>query len=128
MRKPMELSLKFLRKRGYYPEVIETKIPFPKPYGTTRDPFGCDILAVASAAPPLLAQTTSRQGMSARKKRLEEIDALKLWCNWGRVELHGWYKDGGLWRAKVFEYAQVDGAPHAWIGVLGVENLTGGPK
>jgi hypothetical protein len=117
---PMERSLIFLRKRGYEAEALERFMPHPPP-GHLKDVFGCDILGIAPAAPPVLVQTTSRSGMSSRKKKLDEIEALKWWVLYARLELHGWDLpdvEPKRWRCKVMEFTLVDGE-YQWVGILG---------
>ena len=115
--------MKFLLKRGYIAEVIEKFIPFPKP-GHRKDTFGCDIFAIAPAAPPILVQSTTESNMSSRRKKMRDIDALRWFCLYGRVELHGWFQRPGtsIWCVRVDEFTMVNDE-YQFVQVLGAEHL-----
>lgn len=92
-------SIALLRDRGYQAERTEHYNPFCKRY---FDLFGfIDILAVKEGC-TLAIQTTSRGGMSQRRRKILEHENLAavLAAGWG-VELHGWDKRNRRWRVKV---------------------------
>lgn len=97
------------RKRGWVAGVVERRIPFPRPRGTTLDLFGViDVVALDLSAPvgqrTVGIQTTSggTGGSLAphRAKILAEPRA-KQWVEAGnRLELWTWAKQGARGKAK----------------------------
>lgn len=70
--------------------------------GIRQDLFGIiDILGVGGGR-TLAVQTTSRDNMSSRRKKIMEsaIFPELVKCGWC-IELHGWYKEKNRWQVQV---------------------------
>jgi hypothetical protein len=99
MSSPTKRTLAHLRKLGFTADVVERRIPG---CFTTRDLFGIgDILAVHPGERiVLLIQTTTRDHLADRLRRVREQPALPLLLDAGmQVEVWGWAKRGGRWQA-----------------------------
>jgi len=88
---PTQLSLKEMRARGYYSEVVERFNSFTK----TRNDFAgfIDVLCLGDGE-VVGVQTTSYSNMSARLKKIREHENLAVVLNSGiRILVHGWRKN-----------------------------------
>jgi hypothetical protein len=110
---PAARTLAECRKRGWIAGVVERRIPFPKPRGTTLDLFGViDIIAVDLSAPIGqriigIQATTGGAGdgkggrhAEHRTKILAEPRARQWIEGGGRLELWSWAKQGARGKAK----------------------------
>lgn len=93
MSSPTARSLELLRERGYRADVVERTIRLPGGRMFKRDLFGgFDIVAVGNGE-IVLVQTTSGSNVSARLKKLADLEALPLLREAGvRLLVHGWMK------------------------------------
>jgi hypothetical protein len=107
--------LAFLRRSGYFAEVVERWIPIPdraaaedkdaKPGPPTRpirrDLFSCiDIVAIRTGIAGVLGvQATSASNVAARVSKARKLAALVTWLRTGNAyEVWGWSQgDGGRW-------------------------------
>jgi hypothetical protein len=111
-----ELSLEYLRGRGFIADVVERRIPM-KPFPKTKDLFDfIDIVAVndrtsssdewnCNAMGVVFVQTTSATNKSARVHKMEqpEIGAKVFKVQHvGRIELHCWQKIHGRYEVAVY--------------------------
>lgn len=100
---PTQLSMRLLRNEGYgLVAVVEKWNPHAR---IRQDLFGFADLVAVDDNTVTLVQTTSRSNMSARRHKLEESTAVKVWLQSGtrRLELHGWRKKGRFWEVKIEE-------------------------
>lgn len=99
---PTSLTLRYLRRTGFFAEVCERWIPRAN---VRRDLFGIgDILAVTPDAPPLLVQCTSLANVSARIAKARNCPGLAIWLRTGsRFEVFGWALRQGRWVPKIVE-------------------------
>jgi hypothetical protein len=84
------------RKRGWTAGVVERRIQFPKPQGTTIDLFGViDVIAIADGRIIGIQVTSGSNHDSRKDKILAESRALE-WIERGRghLELWSWSKRG----------------------------------
>lgn len=97
---PTARSLKKLRSEGYTAQVVEHWNPWAR---IRQDLFNfIDIVAVHGTQYDIVAvQTTSRENMSARIKKIMSLDAAKDWSQNGCIHVHGWDKYKNRWRCKV---------------------------
>ncbi len=122
---PTARTLAECRKRGWIAGVVERRIPFPKPMGTTFDLFGViDIIAIDPSRPVGqrtigIQATTNGSGKGKggrhaehRTKILAEARAL-VWVEAGNpLELWSWSPAGAkgkrkLWTLRVETYAEM---------------------
>lgn len=104
MATPTSRTLERCKELGYYAEVVERWVPFSK---TRKDLFGfIDIVAITPAG-ILGIQATSSSNVSARRKKILNLDEpiLEAWNQaGGYVEVWGWGKrkkrgaDGKFWQ------------------------------
>jgi hypothetical protein len=103
MKSPTQLSLDYLRSKGYVVEVVEKYNYFAR---IRQDLFGfVDILAIGESL-TLGVQTTSRSNMAARIAKISEHEnwPAVLRAGW-KMEVHGWAKNkAGRWEVKIFEF------------------------
>lgn len=91
-------SKKHLEKLGLIAEVVERRIPHSF---ITQDLFGFADLLAFGAGRFVLVQTTSRDHLSHRRKKIHASDTARKWVeNGGVILLHGWDKPERLWRLK----------------------------
>lgn len=104
---PTQRSLKYLRERGYTAEVVERWIPGAN---VRRDLFGfIDIVAVKVGFPCLGVQATTASNMSARRAKVMNNEAAKVWCRSGNAALvMGWEKRGPRGRRKLWTVVASD--------------------
>lgn len=106
---PTQLSLKWLRERGFIADVVERWHG-----GNRHDLFGfADILAVlpypGRKGGVLLVQTTTTSHVHDRFKKMEGITHVKSCLRAGcSIQIHGWAKRGErgkrkLWTARTFQ-------------------------
>jgi len=107
---PAARTMDECRKRGWIAGIVERRIPFPRPRGTTLDLFGViDIIALDMAAPVGrrtvgIQATTGNGGRHAdhRAKILAESRA-RDWLEAGnRLELWSWAKQGSAGKRKLW--------------------------
>ena len=103
MKSPTQLSLDYLRSKGYLVEVVEKYNYFAR---IRQDLWGfVDILAIGESL-TLGVQTTSRSNMAARIAKISEHEnwPAVLRAGW-KMEVHGWAKNkAGRWEVKIFEF------------------------
>lgn len=110
---PAARTLAECRRRGWIAGVVERRIPFPKPRGTTIDLFGViDIVAVDPTAPIGqriigIQATTNGSGDRNGGRHAEHRDKIfaepraRQWVEaGGRLELWSWAKQGARGKAK----------------------------
>lgn len=87
---PTERTLKYLRDRGYYPEITEHWNPFSR---TRKDLWGfVDVLALSQFEISAV-QCTSASNVSARVRKIAESPVLPMLRTLGvRIYVHGWTK------------------------------------
>jgi len=98
---PTQLTLRDMRVRGYYAEVVERFNSFTK----TRNDF-CGFIDVLclGAGEVVGVQTTSYSNMSARIKKIKEHENLAVVLGSGiRVLIQGWRKVGNRWQVREVE-------------------------
>ena len=90
---PTQRSLQLLRQRGYTVQVVEHWNMFAK---VRQDLLGFgDILAVMSASPITLVQTTTAGHMAERIAKIQAEPRAKVWTlAGGAILVHGWVKKG----------------------------------
>lgn len=103
-KKPASLtprSMAEMRDRGYVVAVVEHYNAFTR---RKHDLFGCiDLLCIGNNE-TVAVQVTSRNNMSSRRGKIEETEAYPEMIRSGwRILIHGWDKEGGLWRLKEVE-------------------------
>lgn len=104
MSSPTQRSLKMMRDKGYYAEVVEKYNSFTK----KRNDFAgfLDILCLGDGE-VVGVQTTSYSNMSARVKKIREHENLNFVINSGiRILVHGWRKVGNRWEVKEVEISK----------------------
>lgn len=96
---PTQRSLKLMRDQGYLCEITERWNPFAK---IRQDLFNfVDILCVKDGK-TVAVQTTSYSNMSARIKKIQELDTYPIVQSAGwEIVVHGWKKDkSGKWMVR----------------------------
>jgi hypothetical protein len=98
MTSPTQLSLAYLKKKGYTTCVAERWNPFAC---RRVDLFGfVDIVALTPLG-ILGVQTTSAGHISDRAKKIQENEYFPKWKEaGGQVVIHGWKKKGSRWEVK----------------------------
>lgn len=122
---PAARTLSECRKRGWIAGIVERRIPFPRPRGTTIDLFGViDIIAIDPAAPPgertigIQATTNGSAGGQGgrhaehRAKILAEERSASWVAAGNRLELWSWAPAGARgkakrWQLRVETYAEM---------------------
>ncbi len=107
---PTALTMRYLRRAGYLPDIVERWIPGAN---IRKDLFGIgDLLAVTVNEPPLLVQCTSLTNVSARIAKARQCPGLAIWLMTGsRFQVIGWAKVRGEWHSKIVELKGPDMAP-----------------
>lgn len=98
---PTQLTLKLMRERGYYAEVVERYNSFTR----TRNDFAgfIDVLCLGDGE-VVGVQTTSYGNMSARIKKIREHENLIVVHGSGiRIIVQGWIKRNNRWQLKEVE-------------------------
>jgi len=98
MSNPTQRSLKLMRDRGFYAEVVERYNAFSK----VKNDFAgfIDILCLAEGK-IIGVQTTSYSNISARRKKILTHDNYSIVKNSGiEIHIHGWRKVNNKWQAK----------------------------
>jgi hypothetical protein len=93
---PTQLTLRELKKMGYFPAVVEHWNPFAR---IRQDLFGfIDVIGVKRDE-TIAVQATSLSNMSARVKKLTNHDNIGYVreANW-RIEVWGFYKEKNKWK------------------------------
>jgi len=98
---PTQRSLKYFRDLGYTCGITEH---WNSHVGIRQDLFGIiDILCVGNGE-TIGVQCTSKNGFSARVKKVRESDVLlELKASGWRIIIQGWYKAGNRWRRREVE-------------------------
>lgn len=102
MSSPTQRSLKVMRDRGFYAEVVERYNSFTR---TKNDLFGfIDVLCLGEGV-VIGVQTTSYSNMSARIKKIKEHENLdKVRAAGIQIHVHGWRKNkSNRWEFKEVE-------------------------
>lgn len=105
---PQSLSLRQLRADGFTCASVEhwdacikrKRDLFPNPIKDENGEGqggGFDIIAFSSGVPALLVQTTSRDNMLSRIRKILANPIAKQWmsCCHRRIQVHGWHQPGG---------------------------------
>lgn len=95
---PTQLTLRYLRKRGYRAAVVEKWNMHAQ---IRQDLFGIiDVLAVGNGE-TVAVQCTSYGGVSDRVKKIADSEAIGdiREAGW-KVLVHGWRKPGRLWEVR----------------------------
>src|ERR1043166_159608 len=98
---PPQRSLKFLKDRGYWPEMVEHWKSFGKPVningqmlaGVRRDLWHCVDIEALGVGHVLYVQTTSIGELAAHLTKIQglpEFDLIKRAAPGVRFELHAW--------------------------------------
>jgi len=96
-----QLSLKLMRDRGYYAEVVERYNFFTK---RKNDFAGFLDLLCLSPGEVMGVQTTSLANISSRINKIMEHENLEVVLAAGiKIEVHGWVKKNNRWQVKVVE-------------------------
>jgi hypothetical protein len=101
MSSPTQRTLKLMRDRGYYAEVVERYNFFTK----RRNDFAgfIDVLCLGDGE-VVGVQTTTYSNMSARKAKILEHENLEAVLKSGmRILVHGWVKNARRWEVKEME-------------------------
>jgi carbonic anhydrase len=99
---PTQRSKRLMEERGYVVAIVEYWHAFAK---QRRDLFGAfDLLGIGPDG-TLAVQTTSARNVSARVKKLADIEAVASARKAGwRLEVHGWAKNkAGRWVCRVVD-------------------------
>ena len=98
---PMQRSLKLLRESGWICAIVEKYNPFAK---VRQDLFGFgDILALRQGE-MLAVQTTTKENVLARKKKIKENPNCELLKSAGcNGHIHGWSKSKSGWECKIIQ-------------------------
>ena len=97
---PTQRSLKYLRDKGYFCEVVEKWNPWTKQRKDLWD--WCDILAIRKGE--VLAVQVTSSGVAARIRKIVNSETIGVVREAGiRVEVHGWTrsKKDGLFKIRV---------------------------
>lgn len=96
-----QLSLKLMRDRGYYAEVVERYNFFTK---RKNDFAGFLDLLCLGEGEVMGVQTTSLANISSRIKKIMEHENLEVVLASGiKIEVHGWVKKNNRWQVKIVE-------------------------
>jgi hypothetical protein len=96
-----QLTLKHMRGRGYYAEVVERYNFFTK---RKNDFAGFLDLICLRPGEVMGVQTTSLANISSRVKKIMEHENLEVVLAAGiKIEVHGWVKKNNRWQVKVVE-------------------------
>ena len=90
------------KKLGYLVANVEKYNAYTK---TRHDLFGCiDLLAIGYKE-TIAIQTTSKNNMSSRIRKIEDAKALTVMLQSGwRIVVEGWFKSKNRWEVKEFEF------------------------
>lgn len=101
MSSPTQRSKAHAQSLGYTVAIVERWNPFAK---VRQDLFGFgDLLCMKQGEPLLLVQTTSTGNMASRIKKIEGLEASKVWLSTGnKIEVWGWAKRGDKGKRKVW--------------------------
>ena len=96
-----QLSLKLMRDRGYYAEVVERYNFFTK---RKNDFAGFLDLLCLGPGQVMGVQTTSLANISSRINKIMEHENLEVVLAAGiKIEVHGWVKKNNRWQVKIVE-------------------------
>jgi len=98
---PTQLSLKLMRDRGFYAEVVERFNFFTK----RKNDFAgfIDVLCLAEGV-VMGVQTTSYSNSSSRVKKIKEHENYPIVVAAGiKIEVHGWRKVKNRWQPRIIE-------------------------
>lgn len=98
---PTQRTLALLRAEGYTTAIVEHWNPYAH---IRQDLFGFgDILAIKAGCPPLLVQTTTGPGHSARLGKILSVRAARVWLQTGSdIEVISWSKTGARGKRKTW--------------------------
>jgi len=98
---PTQRSKVQMEERGYHVAIVEYWHAFAR---QRRDLFGAfDLLGIGPDG-TLAVQTTSASNVSARVKKLADLEAVAAARKAGwRIEVHGWRKAGRGWTCRVVD-------------------------
>lgn len=105
---PMSRTLKLMRERGYYTNIVERTIPYRF---IKVDLYNwIDAVSVRMNDHGVMGiQVTSGSNFSARLKKAKGNGALLAWLtSGGRLVLHGWRKLKGKWEVRERELTPED--------------------
>ena len=114
---PTSRTMQAFRKLGYTVDKVEHRVPV---INTLKDAFGfIDILVLGASI--IGVQATSKSNVTARKKKIQSLDAARLWLvSGGRILVVGWYpsqKVGACkWLCDSYELTIKDGR-QKWISL-----------
>lgn len=93
MSSPTQRTLKHLRDQGYTAQVVERWNPHAR---KRQDLFGvADVVALDDEQGVLAVQTTTASNASARCKKVQDSETIRLWLERGnRLIVHGWRQKG----------------------------------
>ena len=101
MSSPTQRSKAQMEERGYVVAIVEYWHAFAH---QRRDLFGAWDLLGIGAEGTLAVQTTSASNVSARVKKLAELETVAAARKAGwRLEVHGWRKVGRAWACRVVD-------------------------
>lgn len=104
MSSPTERSLKLMRSKGYYAEVVEKWNAFTK---RRHDLFGfVDILCLGDGEVVGVQTTTSSNVASRLQKILSHENVAAVRRAGIRIVIHGWRKKGGRWECRELDVDQ----------------------
>ena len=96
-----QLSLKHIRERGFYAEVVERYNFFTK----RKNDFAgfIDILCLSEGV-VMGVQTTSYGNVSSRVNKIKTHDNYPIVVSAGiKIEVHGWRKVNNRWQVRIIE-------------------------
>jgi hypothetical protein len=94
---PTQLTLRKLKEDGYICKTVERWNPFAK---IRQDLWGFDVIA-AKRGEAALVQCTTASNMSARIKKIEDLDSTMRLREAGfRLLVWGWFKKANRWQLK----------------------------
>lgn len=101
MKSPTQRTLNQLRAEGWTCQITEKWNQFAK---VRQDLYGfCDVLAMAPTRGILAVQATSGSNFSARVDKIKQEPRAGIWlASGGRIQVHGWSKQGPRGKRKVW--------------------------
>jgi len=98
---PTQLSLKLMRERNFYAEVVERFNFFTK---RKNDFAGFIDLLCLSEGVVMGVQTTSYSNVSSRVNKIKEHENYEVVKLSGiKIEVHGWHKVKNRWQVRIVE-------------------------
>ena len=107
---PTQRSLKFLRDSGWTVAIVEKWNQWAK---IRQDLFGfADLVSIKAGEGIVAVQVTTKSNMSARVKKILSEPRALVWVQaGGKIEVHGWAKQGERGKRKKWELTKTEVTP-----------------